>query len=407
MNWKRNLNRLWLAQSTSLLGLQVGALAVPLIAVEALHATATEVGLLAVASSLPWLILAPVVGGIADRGNRKSLLVISHLARAALWLTIPIAYLIGMLTLQQLLIVMVLVSILGMVFEITYRAFLPNVVPTEMLGAANGRMAATDSIARASGPALAGFLIQRFTAPLTIMVQAATTLVAALATLSMVHDDQRPDHRPPATSIAGWPRTIAKGFGYLFRVPALRWLTATETLYLLFFDMFFAMLVVFLNTTAGISAGLIGVIFSGGSLGGLVGAIIANRLRDRYGLDRVLPVAAVLRGAGMLAMPLSLAIEPDARLAVLIAARALNACSWTIYEVLADTYQQSVLPNEIRGSATAASLWLGRGAQVIGAAVSAALVAVIGLTPLLIIAGSGATLAGLVALAIRTTPRRS
>ncbi|WP_161606061.1 MFS transporter [Microlunatus speluncae] len=400
--WKRNLRRLWLAQSSSLLGLQVSLIALPLVAIDVLHAGATEVGLLALAAQLPWLILPPIIGALADRSDRKRLLVISHLGRALLWLTIPVGYLLGVLTLQQLFVVLPIVGILGMIFDIAYRSFLPGVVPVSELDAANGRLAATDAVARSAGPAIAGLLVQAVTAPVALLVQAGTALLAALSTQSIRTEDRPPVRERRAVGPASWARDIADGFRCLMRIRPLRWITLAETLYLFFFDLIFAVLIVFLRTTIGLGAGLIGVIFAVGSLGGLVGALVVVRLRRRFGFDRILVLTAILRGVGLLLLPLSLAFDPDVRLVVLIAARALNACAWSGFEVLAQTYQQSVLPDRSRASATAASLWIGRGAEVAGAATAAVLVGVVGLTPLLVAAGLGGTLAGLVTLAVRT-----
>jgi MFS family permease len=397
--WRRNLNRLWLAQSASLLGMQVGSVAVPLVAVDALHANASQVALIATLSNLPGLFLTPIVGSVADRTSRKAMLVVAHLGRSALWLTVPVAYVLGALTLPQLWLVALLVGVLGIVFEVAYRAFLPGVVPREVLGSANGKMAATDSIARASGPALAGYLIQWITAPWTLVVQVVSSLLAGIATMTIRFQTSQPANRDDRSNLMSrWVSDVRAGFACLYRIRPLRWLTAAETLYLLFFSMGFAVLVVFLRTTLDISPGLIGVIFSAGSIAGLLGASAVGRLRRLYGLDRVIRASAVLRGVGLAALPLSLLVPASAVIPVLIMARALNAFAWTSYEVVANTYEQSTLPDRTRGSATAAGLWLGRGAEAIGAGMAAALASGVGVTPLLITAGIGATLSGLVTL---------
>lgn len=401
---RRNLNRLWFAQSTSLVGLQTGSVAVPLLAVDVLHADASQVALIGTLSSIPWLI-APVIGTIADRGNRKRLLVVSHFGRALLWLTVPAAYLLGILTLQQLWLVSAMVGLLSVVFAVGYRTFLPTIVPAAELGAANGKMGGTDATARAIGPAFAGYLIQVIGAVWTVLVQTMASLLAGVSTAAIRSDRPmapRLDQRAPR--LTDWWHSIIDGFACVYRIKPLRWLTIGETAYLFFFDVGFAIVVAFLRTTLGLSATMIGVIFSAGSLGGILGATMANPLRVLTGFNPTVKTAAILRGFGIAVLPLSVLAPSHALvIAVLIAGRGVNACSWSVYEVLTDTYQQTVLPENHRGSATAASLWLGNGASTIGAALAAALATTISTTALLATAGIGAAAAGGISLLVNAT----
>lgn len=401
---RRNFNRLWFAQSTSLVGLQTGSVTVPLLAVDVLHADASQVALIGTMSGLAWLI-APVIGPIADRTNRKRLLVVSHLGRALLWLTIPAAYLAGMLTLQQLWLVATMVGLLGVVFGVGYRTFLPTIVPEKDLGSANGKMAGTDAVARSAGPAVAGGLVQLLGAVWTILVQTVTALLAGVTT-ALIRPETAPQSRPHpdrrTRQLVEWWHSVVDGFRHLYRIKPLRWLTLTETVYTFFFDISFAIVVVFFRTTLELNAITIGLVFSAGSLGGILGATLANRLRVRAGFDRTVKAAAVLRGLGLAVLPLSLLVPDAAVIAVLIAGRGINATAWSIYDVLNDTYQQATLPDSHRGSATAASLWLGQGAATIGAATAAALATTISTSVLLTAAGIGAAAAALITLLVNT-----
>jgi len=401
---RRNFGRLWFAQSTSLVGLQTGSVAVPLLAVDVLHADASQVALIGTLSSVPWLV-APVIGTIADRGNRKWLLVVSHFGRALLWLTVPVAYVFDILTLQQLWLVSAMVGLLSVVFAVGYRTFLPTIVLAADLGVANGKMGGTDAAARAIGPAFAGYLIQLIGAVWTVLVQTMASLMAGISTAAIPSNRRTtpgPDRRTP--SLTEWWSSIIDGFACVYRVIPLRWLTIGETAYLFFFDVGFAIVVVFFRNTLGLSATMIGVIFSAGSLGGILGATIASRLRARTGFNSTVKAAAILRGLGIAILPLGIFAPSHAVvIAVLIAGRGINACSWSVCEVLTDTYQQTVLPDSHRGSATAAILWLGNGASTLGAAVAAVLVAIISTTALLAAAGIGAAAAGYISLLVNAT----
>lgn len=399
----RHLNRLWFAQSTSLVGLQTGSVAVPLLAVDVLHADASQVALIGTVSGLPWLI-APVIGTMADHVNRKRLLVLSHLGRALLWLTIPAAYVVGVLTIQQLWLVAGSVGVLSVLFGVGYRTFLPTIVATDELGAANGKMAGTDAVARTAGPAVAGYLVQLIGASWTVLVQTVTLILAGVSTAT-IRPDPVTSGRPPNNRrgrTAGWWHGMVDGFRYLYRIRPLRWLTLSETAYRFCFDLCFAVVIVFFRTTLELSATMIGVIFSVGSLGGILGAMAANRLGARVGFDPTVKAAAVLRGVGLAILPLSVLAPGPVAVAVLIVGRGINAGAWSVYEVLANTYEQATLPDSHRGSATAASLWLGNGASTVGAAVAVAVASVVDTTVLLTATGIGAAAAGLISIPVNT-----
>jgi len=400
----RNLNRLWFAQSISLVGLQVGSLAVPLLAVDVLHASASQVALIVTVSTVPWLVLGPVVGALADRRDRRRLLIASHVGRGVLWLTIPAAYLAGVLTITQLLVISVLVGVLGIVFEVSYHAFLPNIVSRAELASANGKMSGTDAVARSAGPAVAGYLIEVISAPFTVVVQAVTSLLAAASTATIRVDapPQPPEEaRWSSNRSKGWRAwwdDIRTGFSCLWRIKPLRWLTIAEASYLFFFTLGFAVLVVFLRSTVGLDAASIGLMFSAGSIAGLLGAVLTPHLSTRFGLTRTLRGAAIARGTGLALLPVSLLVPDHTVIAVLIMGRAVNAGAWSVYEVLANSYQQGTLPDRHRGSATAAGLWLGRSTETVGAASAAVLADTINLTLLIAAAGIGATISGLLTL---------
>ena len=77
-----DFRRLWTGDAISQLGTQVSALAVPLVAVVTLHATAFEVGVLAAAQYLPFLVIGLPAGAWVDRARRRPVMIAADLARA-------------------------------------------------------------------------------------------------------------------------------------------------------------------------------------------------------------------------------------------------------------------------------------------------------------------------------------
>src|SRR5919108_1851082 len=94
--------RLWSAQSISQLGSQLTGLALPLAALLVLHASATEVAVLAALEWTPWLLFSLPVGAWVDRVHRRPVLILADLGRGVALLSVPVAHWLGALTLWQL-----------------------------------------------------------------------------------------------------------------------------------------------------------------------------------------------------------------------------------------------------------------------------------------------------------------
>lgn len=97
-----DFSRLWLALGASAVGAQISELAVPLLAVVVLHASAGEAGMLGAARWLPFLLLALPLGVLVDRRRRRPILVTADVVRALLTVGIVVAAAVGALTLPVL-----------------------------------------------------------------------------------------------------------------------------------------------------------------------------------------------------------------------------------------------------------------------------------------------------------------
>src|SRR5680860_69799 len=101
--WRRpDFLRFWLSHSLSLLSLQFGRLALPLVAIVTLDASATQVGLLSGIGGVPWLVFGLFAGVGVDRMRRRPLIVVAHIGRAVLSGSVVIAAWLDALTIGQL-----------------------------------------------------------------------------------------------------------------------------------------------------------------------------------------------------------------------------------------------------------------------------------------------------------------
>ncbi len=208
--WRnRDFLKLWAGQTVSLLGSQVTVLALPLAAALTLDASATEMGVLTAAGSLPVLVAATVAGVWADRARRRPILVGADLGRALLLATVSLAALTTGLSIEHLWIVALLAGLLTTVFDVVHPPLLPTLVRREHLVDANSKLEVSRSGALIAGPGLAGVLVQLLTAPIAILVDA---LLASAAPHRPIRAPEQPPPRDEtAGAVVGGARGAARG----------------------------------------------------------------------------------------------------------------------------------------------------------------------------------------------------
>ena len=168
------------AIGVSALGSRITRTALPMAAILLLGATPLQLGWLSVLGVLPGALVAWWAGAWIDRRSRRAVLIGADCVRALLIATIPVTALLGTLTLIQLGVVAALVCMAGVLFEIADHAYLPVIVPSGHLVAANSKRETVDALAEITGPPLGGALVQWLTAPFALAIDACSFVVSAL-----------------------------------------------------------------------------------------------------------------------------------------------------------------------------------------------------------------------------------
>jgi MFS family permease len=196
--------RLWVGQGISFLGDAVSMIALVVLVVQ-ITGSASAVGGALVARLLPTLA-SPLAGVLADRLDRRVVLVASDLARAAL--------VVGLVFVRDLSVLYLLVFLMGLartLFNPTIRAALPSVVGGGDLTRANSLIGATFSISIAGGPALGGLLVATVGVDAAFLLDAATFLISAAFLSRIVLP------RPQREEEEGFGRELRAGLGFLAR----------------------------------------------------------------------------------------------------------------------------------------------------------------------------------------------
>lgn len=308
-----------------------------------------------------------------------------------MWGSIPIAAAVGQLTIGQLYAVTFVAGVLDVCFLVAYRSYLPSLVERRQLTEANAKLAATDGVTRTAGPSLAGGLVQLANAPIALAVQAISMLGSAL----LIWRIRRPGSIPPRSEQPQLRGTtlvaIRDGLRFAWRHNVVRACTLSDASYLFGFAMSYAVQIVFFTRDLGIGPAVIGVIFTTGSVGGLLAALVARPIGRRLRPGWSLVAGSVLRASGIALVPMA-TLAGDLALALLIGARLVNASGWTLWEVHQETVQQQAVPDRLRGRVNASTLVVVQGADAIGALVGAGLAATVGVVPTLVGGGIVAVL---------------
>nr|MDQ3044293.1 MFS transporter [Chloroflexota bacterium] len=293
----------WAADSISQFGSQASMVALPLLAALTLDASPFEMGALSAAGSAPFLLVSLHVGAWVDRLPRRPILIAADLGSFAFLLTIPLAAWRGWMSMELLYVVSFLVGVLTICFGVAWVAYLPALVQREELTDANGKLAATASVAQVSGPSVAGGLVALAGAPLAILLDAISFLISAWL-IGRIRVEE-----PPIDSRNGehriW-REIGEGIGVVTRHPLLRALAASTATTTLGGYMFLAVYVLYMTNDLGLGAGTIGLVFGLGGVGALLGAMIAPAFARWLGVGPAIVWAQLLTGLSGLAIPLAI-----------------------------------------------------------------------------------------------------
>jgi MFS family permease len=388
--WRHaDFRRLWGAQTISVFGDQVTMLALPLTAVLVLDASPAAMGLLTAAGWLPHLLLSLGAGvWIDQRRGRRDLLVGADVLRAAVLVSVPIAYAVDALTIGQLFAVTLLVGAFTVVFDLAYSSYFILVVPRQAVVEANSKLMTSRSASYVAGPFLAGTLVQLLTAPVAVLADAASFLASASLVRRMTTSVPEPStaEREPLRA------RLADGARFLFGHPVLRPGLACVATVNFFNFVFWGVLVVFLARELDLSPGAIGAVFSVGAVGALIGAVLAPRVGARIGYGPSVVVGAFVFPAPLVLFALAGGPRPLVY-ALLVTGEFLSSIGVMLFDVNLNSIQALLTPHRLRARVAGVHRTINYGTRPLGAVLGGVLGEVIGLRPTLLIGALGATLA--------------
>lgn len=371
----------WTGQTISLFGDQIALIAIPLLAVLTLHADPEQMGFLAAVELAPSLLFAFHLGAWADRRrSRRALLVTADLGRAALLLGLPLAAVLGVLTLPVLYVVAFLTGTLGILFMVAEQTVFTSLVRPREYVEANSLLIGSRSLAVVGGKSLGGLLVAVVTAPFAIAIDGVSFILSAL----FVHRAEVPE--PPAAPPDSGG--LAAGVRFIRRHPLLQASLLGTATFNLFNTAFWALIILFATRELHLGSGAIGIALGVGALGSVLGSVVARRLAARIGLGNAMILSFVLAPLPLVLVPLSPG-PPALSMVLLTAAEFFSGIGVMILDVGLFSFQAAVIPDQLRSRVWGAILFVNWGIRPIGALGGGLLAAAIGLRPTMWIAAVG------------------
>src|SRR4051812_20156423 len=236
-------------------------------------------GVLTALETVAFLVIGLPAGAWVDRWRRTRVLVVNDLVRAVALATLPVAYALDVLSLWQLFLVAAVTGTATVFFDVAYQSYLPTLVDGDQIVDGNGKLESSRAVAQVAGPGITGVLLRVLGAPLLIAADAVSFLLSALFIGRIRHVDtvpQRAARRPLRVE-------IAEGLSFVVRHPLLRRIVACTGLGNLAGSAITALLVLFALRQLGLSESTVGLVFSAGAVGGVVGAVTAGRIARSFG----------------------------------------------------------------------------------------------------------------------------
>jgi MFS family permease len=403
----RDFRLLWAGQTVSELGSGVSTLAIPLLAVRVLHASALQVGELTAAGTAGYLLVGLPAGAWVDRVRRRRLMIVSDLVRFAMLGSVPVAGALGVLKLAQLYIVTFAVGLVNVFFSVAYQAYVPAVLAREQLSEGNARLAGSAEVAEVAAPGLAGWAVQAVGGANTTGLDALTFLFSAVTLTSMRTADTRVAREPGSTGDparrGGLIREAWEGGRFVLDNRLLRTLTGVTSVANFCFAAATAVMVLFLVKDLRQSSVVIGLLYAAGGVGGVLGAVVASWVAGRMGIGRSALAGMLAFAVGTVMWPLA---TRGAGILWFAGGSLLVSLGMVMFNVSQGTLRQRVCPPRLLGRVIASMRFVVCGPLPVGALAGGAIGAAAGLRTTLWLAAAGSAAAAVWLMATRALGER-
>jgi MFS family permease len=388
----RDFQLLWSGQAVSVLGSQTSKIAYPLL-VLAMTGSPAKAGVAGFTAMLGYLLFPLPAGAVADRFDRKRLMILCDAVRLAAVASIAVAAWASALSYPQILVAGFAEGAAGVFFSLAQRAWLPLLIHPSQRATAVSQNEARNYGAQLAGPALGGTLFGLARA--APFAADALTYIASLSTLPMIAN---PVREPAAAGPRGMVAGLAEGLAWTWRERFLRYSSFYAAAVNLLLQVLGLGLIV-LARRDGASAAQTGVIVACMGAGGLAGASCAPWLQRRV------PVGITITGCMWVwaaTIALTSIVQAPLWLCPVVAVAGFAGPPWN---VSAQTYRMRITPNEMLGRVSSLSVQIAWGVIPLGSLLAGFLLQVMSPAATMAAAAAGMAVTALAATATRPIRR--
>ena len=348
--WRnRDFRIVLVGQGLSALGDAVTFTALPLL-VLFLTGSGVQMGIVGVLQMLPDLVFGLPSGALADRWDRRRILIAADAARAVLTALIPLSMIAGLPTMTVIFLVTAPINVARVLFMAAFTASVPRLVGRAQLGPANSYIEAGFSLGFIVGPAIAGLLAATIGPGPTLGIDAVSFLLSA-GSLVLVRRPMQARTEPATTHFLA---DIRDGIAFVARHATLRTAIVFWTGMNLAFGPIVAALTYYITLDRGLGPDAVGLVISGYGVGSLMGAIAGTRL-TRGPIGAIMLAGAAITGVGTAGLVMFDSVAPMFVLSL------ITGISNTATAVCYITLRSASAPDEMLGrvGSTARTITLG------------------------------------------------
>lgn len=308
-----------------------------------------------------------------------------------LYLTIPVAAALGLLSYLQLLVVAVCAGTAAVFFQTAYTAYLPSLVAGADRAEGNAKLQGSAQAAQIVGLGSGGAIAQLFGPVNSLLANTATFLISLLSTGAIKQREVLPpaSERRRQTLIS----EVGEGLRIVTRDRWLRTFLLNGAIANLALTGGQAIQVVFLLNRVGLPENALGALIGASSTGGIVGALVARRVGAAIGTARAVLLFQLGLPTLMLLIPLT---GPGAGMFYYLVGGAAVSAGVVAGNVLRATFTQSYVPAELLGRIAASGSFLNYSLMPLGALLGGALATWLGILPAMWLTCAGVPLAALI-----------
>lgn len=333
----------------SFLGDQIYLVAIPLM-VLAITGSPLSMGLVSAMERLPNL-LQPFAGPIADRLNRKAIMIVCDLGRCFLVGSLGLLFIFNNIQMWHLYIGALLIGLLSQLYNTVQFTCIPTLVQKDDLHFANSIESSSINTAILLGPTLGSLIISFYNPGYALIINSISFFIAFIAILS-IKFPETPPRKPSPNVIKAFFADLKEGFEYVIKIKIILYTNIALLISTFGTTLFLTIMVFHMKDTLEMDVKSIGILLSIGGLGAIGGSLVTNLLLKKFTYKRIFSFSFLVGGISVILFGVSESyiLLVVANLLGIVAASAINPCIKTI--------RQTYTPDELLGRVQATSRFI-------------------------------------------------